>query len=125
MTAAHTPGPYSVHPYTEIQGRKTLTRDDGTTWETAAISIGAGGKLLGEVFYRTDSAGYPFIDSEEEMRAVAALWIAAPELLDALEAALAHFGPFAEITINGQHDPEDVRVTALIRAAIAKATGAA
>lgn len=49
----------------------------------------------------------------------------APEMLKALQAAEAHFGPFADITINGQHDPDDLRVLALIRAVIAKATGAA
>lgn len=49
---------------------------------------------------------------------------AAPEIMEALEAAEKHFGPFADITINGQHDPEDVRVVALIRAAISKATAA-
>lgn len=41
-------------------------------------------------------------------------------LVEALEAAERHFGPFADITINGQHDPEDVRVVALMGAALAK-----
>jgi hypothetical protein len=50
---------------------------------------------------------------------------AADDLLAALDAADAHFGPFAEITINGAHDPDDVRVVALIRAAIARAKGGA
>ena len=63
-------------------------------------------------------------DRQAESDANALLIAAAPELLEALVEAERHFGPFAEITINGQRDPEDVRVTALIRAAIAKATGA-
>lgn len=42
-------------------------------------------------------------------------------LIKALEAAEQHFGPFADITINGQHDPDDVRVVALIRAALSSA----
>lgn len=53
----------------------------------------------------------------------ARLIASAPKLLEALVEAEKHFGPFSEITINGQHDPDDVRVVALIRAAIAKATG--
>lgn len=47
------------------------------------------------------------------------------ELLEALVEVEKHFGPFAEITINGQHDPEDVHIVALVRAVIAKATGGA
>ncbi len=48
---------------------------------------------------------------------------AAPDLYEALDEAEKHFGPFAEITINGHHDSDDVRVVGLIRAAIAKARG--
>ena len=50
---------------------------------------------------------------------------AAPEMLEALHEANAHFGPFADITVNGAHDPQDVRVVSAIRAAIAKANGVA
>lgn len=56
---------------------------------------------------------------EEDARLISA----APTMLEALLAAEKHFGPFADITINGQHAPEDVRVVTLIRAAIAKAEG--
>ena len=81
---------------------------------------------------RVDTADYAEIRAAGASQAVALvgkpadadLIAAAPELLEALVEAERHFGPFAEITINGQRDPEDVRVTALIRAAIAKATGA-
>lgn len=97
MTAAHTPGPWVVAGPEAASGPGyVMTR---------------GGTYIAK----------PLINNEANARLIAA----APELLDALEAALAHFGPFAEITINGQRDPDDVRVTALIRAAIAKATGAA
>ena len=49
---------------------------------------------------------------------------AATDMFEALVAAEKHFGPFAEITVNGQHDPDDVRVVATIRAALAKASAA-
>ena len=58
----------------------------------------------------------------ENNLADAHLIAAAPDLLEALQEAEKWFGPFSEITINGEHDREDVRVVALIRAAIAKAT---
>lgn len=77
MSAQHTPGPYSIHPFSAIQERKASA--DGS-YEHAALTIGAGKKVLGEVRFATAAAGYPLIDDEEEMRAVAALWIAAPEL---------------------------------------------
>lgn len=54
---------------------------------------------------------------------VSELSAVAPDLLEALEEAEKHFGPFADITINGKHDEEDVRVVSLIRAVIAKARG--
>lgn len=36
----------------------------------------------------------------------------------ALIEAEKHFGPFADITINGEHDPDDVRVVSIIRNAL-------
>jgi hypothetical protein len=48
----------------------------------------------------------------------AALRAEGERLRGALNQVDEHFGPFAEITINGQHDPEDVRVINLVRAAI-------
>jgi len=59
----------------------------------------------------------------ENNLADAHLIAAAPDLLEALQEAEKWFGPFSEITINGEHDREDVRVVALMRAAIAKALG--
>ena len=47
------------------------------------------------------------------------------ELVEALEAADKHFGLFAGVTINGKHDPDDVRVIAMIRATLAKVKGEA
>lgn len=88
--------------------------------------IGAGRKLLGEVFYRTNSNGYPFIDSEEEMRAVAALWIAAPDLLEALRLMLSSTMGGKVGGGDGQtyvvHPPSGEAFNKA-RAAIAKATG--
>lgn len=59
----------------------------------------------------------------EEALATARLFAAAEAMQGALTAAETHFGPFADITINGEHDPDDVRVVALIRAALAKSRG--
>lgn len=84
------PGPYSVHPYSRHQTRKTITDENGKQWDAATITIGAGRKIIGEVSLRTSQDGYPAIDSEDEMRAVAALWIAAPDLL-AASAALVEY----------------------------------
>lgn len=80
---AFTPGPYSVHPYTEIQGKRTI-ESGGETYEVACITIGAGRKMLGEVSYYSKVTGFPRIESEAEMRAVAALWIAAPAMAEVL-----------------------------------------
>lgn len=75
-----TPGPYSVHPYSAFQTRKFAK--DGS-YEHAAITIGAGNRMLGEVRFSTSAAGYPCIESEAEMIATANLWVAAPELAEA------------------------------------------
>jgi hypothetical protein len=95
-----TPGPYSVHPYSAIQTRKFAK--DGT-YEYAAITIGAGDKMLGEVRFATASAGYPCIDNEAEMVATANLWMAAPELVTVL-----HEGRRA---IGDHHAPDDCYAT--------------
>jgi len=111
------PGPYSVHTYSEIQTRKTVTGQGGRTWDCAAISIGAGNKMLGEVRYHSEPAGYPCIDSEDEMRAVAALWIAAPDLLKAAQKAL-NFIENTEGEMGESLDSGDA-----LRAAITRALG--
>ena len=114
MSEAFTPGPYSVHPYSDVQTAKIINGADGESFVSAAISIGAGRKLLGEVSMRTGARGYPCIDNEEEMQAVANLWMAAPELLEALQALVNSFE---------KHRPKALWDNA--RAAIAKATGGA
>ncbi len=80
-------GPYSIHPFSDIQTRKTIG-SAGDTYETAAITIGAGDKMLGEVRFTTRALGYPGINSEAEMAALARLWIAAPEMAEALRELL-------------------------------------
>ena len=114
MSAAFTPGPYSVHPYSEVQKPKVVTGADGRYFVSAGISIGAGRKLLGHVSMRTNGVGYPSIETESEMQAVANLWMAAPELLEALQALVNSFET---------HRPKALWDNA--RAAIAKATGGA
>lgn len=80
----HSEGPYSVHPYTDCQGPHTLA----TGIVVQGITIGAGRKMLGEVRMASKRDGFPAIDNEAEMRATAALWIAAPELLEACRAMI-------------------------------------
>jgi hypothetical protein len=79
-----TPGPYSRHTYSNIQERRTLV-SDGEAWEAAAITIGAGNKIVGEVKFSTSNIGFPSVDAIAEMEANAALWIAAPDLVAAIE----------------------------------------
>lgn len=111
MSGQHTPGPWLCQP----------TNIDGPDYGVCIVADNLGGLVGAALPWATE------IDSGDMARveANARLIAAAPELLEALRAAENHFGPFAEVTINGQHDTDDVRVTALMRAAIAKATGGA
>ncbi|HEX7852095.1 MAG TPA: hypothetical protein VF503_00180 [Sphingobium sp.] len=88
MSAQHTPGPLSVHNYSGIQGRKLLNLSDGRTVEVAAITIGAGRTMIGEVRYSSEASGFPTVNDHGEMLANAALFIAAPDLVKAADIAL-------------------------------------
>ena len=107
MTTKHTPGPWYVGSGT-YEGRNiysvaSVTDDEGFTYQPIVASA--------------EDDGIKCWDANARLIA------AAPDLLEALQEAEKWFGPFSEITINGEHDREDVRVVALIRAAIAKALG--
>ena len=122
--SGHTPGPYSLH---RMAGGVMRVEDapEYTGWDFRHITIGAGDKILGRVEYQTYAAGYPKIDDMAEAEAVADLWIAAPDMLAALE-GLEHILARAESNASGNPEWEAVsgRINAA-RAAIAKATGAA
>ena len=87
MTTKFTPGPYSVHQYSDVQTFRGIDREDGSSFETRSISIGCGSKLIGEVTMMRGVPGFPRIETEEELQATANLWIAAPALYEALEEA--------------------------------------
>lgn len=120
MSAQHTPWPFSVHPYTDLVRVLDVKPEDGEPYTAGSIAIGAGRKIVGSVDYKSITAGYPSLDTVEEAEAVAALWIAAPELLEALEWIAANYE-------NGHLNHVDFRVRAkyLADAAIAKARGEA
>ena len=112
MSAAHTPGPWAVHPaYPWIikQDLKVPFADieDGLT-----------------VCNTTGLDGSGFFPSSEEGRANARLIAAAPELLEALEEARAGLLWYQDRN-PGQRDGSDDEAMARIDAAIAKATGSA
>ncbi len=106
-----TPGPYSRH-VSSTDGFGVITSDPDTPpWVYKQIAIGAGEKLLAEVRLQAGtSGGYPMIDNATELEATAALFIAAPVMLDALKAAV-------EVLPFGSVEREFVRV------AIEKAEG--
>jgi hypothetical protein len=72
---------YSVHPCSYYP-----VKVDGVSY--GKLYIGEGQKLIGSVQFRSEPGGYPHLETEAEMLAVAALWMAAPEMLAALESAL-------------------------------------
>jgi hypothetical protein len=116
MSAQHTPGPWEFVPANEHHG-PYITSDFGST---IADCYAMSNPLNMSVLNGGDSKPVLFL---HEMAAPnARLIAAAPDLLAALQAANAYYGPFGEITVNNNHDEEDVRVASLMRAAIAKAT---
>lgn len=134
MSTTHTPGPFSVHTYSDIQATRSITSNDGRTWLAGAITIGAGEKMVGEVSWRSESSGYPAVDNEAEMRANAALFIASADLLSELREArttLSVLRTQVMVEIGRGHEqwdgvPEKLKERLdAIDAAIAAATGGA
>ena len=106
---------------------QTLVGHTPGPWKAIVAGNGDG---LNEVI--VDNGYNPFISVAFAEGDDARLIAAAPALLtaylasveenerlrEALTEADNHFGPFADITINGMHDPEDVRVVKVIRTAL-------
>jgi len=84
----HSPAPWSVHPFTGERCNLHEVPSESGNFKAATISIGSGEVLIGEFNHFDGAAGYPS-PSFQEMQANARLAIAAPELLEALEAMLA------------------------------------
>lgn len=134
MSGQHTPGPFSVHTYSDVQATRPITTDDGRTWLAGGITIGSGDKMIAEVSWRSESSGYPAVDNEAEMRANAALFIASADLLSELREARTTLSILrTQVMIEIEHGrerwegvPEKLKERlGAIDAAIAAATGGA
>ncbi len=101
--AAHTAGPWEMHPVGLAQGHFFISR--------AGIPHG----------WIADIGPHP-IDDASERTANARLIAAAPELLESSEAVEKILAPFVDAKMSAPHMIEAVQA---LRAAIAKATGAA
>lgn len=108
MATQHTPGPWKFEPHGAYASDFL-----GEDWPLGYISQASPPV---PIFALGPILEYP----TDQLLANGRLIAAAPDLLDALVEAEKHFGPFADITINGEHDADDVRVVAQIRAALAK-----
>ena len=85
----HSPAPWSVHPYTQVVGElhECPEVDGSPSFMAAQVFIGSGMTLIAEFKHYSRAAGYPS-PTLDEMHANARLAIAAPELLEALEAVV-------------------------------------
>lgn len=92
---AFTPGPFAVHIYSAT-GKHDALNSGGITYQTDAVYIGAGKTLLGGVEFYDKPCGYPRA-THSQMLGNAALFIAAPDMLNALvegrRAIGDHFAP--------------------------------
>jgi len=121
-TMKHTPGPWTIHPYSDVGKRRLIEPADGSpSFEVSSITIGSGDKIVADVdmfvFSEPKQGGYLRVDSEAELEANAALICAAPDLLHALKALLARAK--RELV-----DPIDVWEVAFAEEAIQQAEGA-
>jgi hypothetical protein len=111
---------YNAKPYEREFVKETVAR----LYCSPAVFVNKKGKY--ESWHSTLEAAQVAIEEwqrQDKIRARAfQVRAAAPDMLAALQAANAYYGPFGEITVNNNHDEEDVRVASLMRAAIAKAT---
>lgn len=83
----HTPGPWSVHPMTNLKISTVDDFEDGVSWDFAECCIGHGLTQVATVRYQTSALGYPAVKSYGEFLANSRLILAAPEMLAALEQA--------------------------------------
>jgi hypothetical protein len=92
MSAQHTPGPWSLHPYGA--GESLVVGDDTSKpWISWKYSVGLGSKIITEVSACSDGGqGYPRPDNKPECEANARLIAAAPELLEMLEVIISDIG---------------------------------
>ena len=82
-----TPGPWTKHPYSSE--RHTIPYESGD-FDVADVYFGTGEKIIGSVRLQVGGAfgGYPHVTDDEELAANAALCMAAPDLLEALQGLL-------------------------------------
>jgi hypothetical protein len=85
MNALHTPGPWTdQHPYSTPDWASVPAGESHGAFDYASLAIGQGNKIIGVVQAQTNAAGFPQVESLDEMRANARLIAAAPDLLIAL-----------------------------------------
>jgi len=63
----------------------TVSEDDGESWEFTHTYIAQGEKIIAQVQHQSKDAGWPAVQSVDEMWANARLIAAAPEMLAALQ----------------------------------------
>ena len=84
-THAHTPGPWTRHPFSDFTRGSVPATDTHPAFDSIDIVIGAGDAILGRVEWNdAPDAGYPKVPTVAEMQANANLIMAAPDLLRAL-----------------------------------------
>ncbi len=92
MSDKFTQGPLSVHRYGENKWCDIPGGENHKPFRHAEVVVGSGDKIVATFTARQypngDRAGFPEVDSLEEMRANAALFMAAPALLEAARRAL-------------------------------------
>jgi len=114
----HTQGPLSVHPYTTPPWQEVGAGAGHDAFRCASICIGAGRKIVAQVSAQTPSAGFPQVDNEAELVANAALFIAAPLLLEALIEVSKRCGPLSKDGGMARAAIAKARDTASVQAAL-------
>jgi hypothetical protein len=110
-----TSGPWRIHRGYENEQTKTITGDDGETWQFTHTYISQGDKIIAEVQHQSKNSGWPHVHDVEEMWANARLIAAAPEMLEALKWAVQQ--------IEDDLDPDHREAMDACLAAISKAEG--
>lgn len=82
--SSHSAAPFSIHPYGG-NGAIHNCKSPDEKWEFADIYVGSGDKIIATFpAVSSKNPGYPRVTNIAEMRANANLFIAAPDLLEAL-----------------------------------------
>lgn len=120
----HTPGPWTQHPFSQIEPSVTIG-DDGQVTSHAGLTVGYIEKIIADVQFRSHKAGYDRVTNYKEFKANAALILAAPDMLELLVSLVPENANLSNLNI---HDDDPLPVDLLvgdfrkIEAVIKKAT---